>query len=82
MAKLTGADRAALPDRAFAYIDSKAKRGLPIHDISHVRNALSRFDPVNFEPETQRTRPHLLAQSLRQAQDHAGRLHREAAPSR
>ena len=49
MPQLTGKDRARLPDSAFAYVDSEGDRRLPIHDESHVRNALSRFNQVRFE---------------------------------
>lgn len=54
MAQLTAAERAQLPDRAFAYIDSKGKRRLPIYDAPHVRNALARFNQVDFESEEAR----------------------------
>jgi len=43
MAQLSARERAQLPDTAFAYVDSQGKRRLPIHDASHVRNALARF---------------------------------------
>ncbi|MDX1390416.1 MAG: DUF6582 domain-containing protein, partial [Acidobacteriota bacterium] len=56
MAKLSAADRAALPDRAFAYVDSAGRRRLPISDASHVRNALARFGQVQFEDEAARER--------------------------
>ncbi|NND74259.1 MAG: adenylate/guanylate cyclase domain-containing protein [Ilumatobacter sp.] len=56
MAKLTAAERKALPDRAFAYVDRSGKRRLPIYDASHVRNALSRFDQVQFESDADRDR--------------------------
>lgn len=56
MAKLTAKERAALPDGAFAYIDSRGKRRLPIHDAAHVRNALARFEQVAFESEADRDR--------------------------
>jgi class 3 adenylate cyclase len=56
MAQLSAADRVKLPDRAFAYIDSKGKRRLPIHDAAHVRNALARFNQVQFESEEARER--------------------------
>jgi class 3 adenylate cyclase len=49
MAKLSESERASLPDRAFAYIDSRGRRLLPINDEAHVRNALARFDQVRFE---------------------------------
>lgn len=54
MAKLTAAERARLPDSAFAYVDSNGKRSLPINDESHLRNALARFEQVKFENETAR----------------------------
>jgi class 3 adenylate cyclase len=56
MAKLTAAERAKLPDRAFAYVDGSGRRRLPIHDEAHVRNALARFDRVEFEDEAARER--------------------------
>ena len=49
MPTLTARERARLHARAFAYVDSKGRRRLPIHDESHVRNALARFDQVQFE---------------------------------
>jgi class 3 adenylate cyclase len=56
MGKLRARERAGLPDRAFAYIDSKGQRRLPIHDEAHVRNALARFDRVAFEDGAARER--------------------------
>ncbi len=56
MASLSDKERANLPDTAFAYIDSKGNRRLPIHDESHVRNALSRFNQVKYESEEARER--------------------------
>ena len=56
MARLTPTERAGLPDRAFAYVDSKGRRRLPIHDAPHVRNALARFGQVEFEDDTARER--------------------------
>jgi class 3 adenylate cyclase len=54
MPRLDPKERAGLPDRAFAYIDSSGKRRLPIHDPAHVRNALVRFGQVAFEDEPAR----------------------------
>src|SRR4051812_6369454 len=51
MAQLSAKERAQLPDSAFAYIDSRGARRLPIHDAPHVRNALARFDQVAFEDD-------------------------------
>lgn len=56
MPRLDPKERAGLPDRAFAYIDSNGQRRLPIHDSAHVRNALVRFGQVTFEDEPARDR--------------------------
>jgi class 3 adenylate cyclase len=48
--------RARLPDSAFAYVDSRGRRRLPINDEGHVRNALSRFNQTSFEDEAARDR--------------------------
>ncbi len=47
-------ERTDLPDRAFAYVDSRGRRRLPIHDAAHVRNALARFNQVRFENDAVR----------------------------
>jgi class 3 adenylate cyclase len=51
---LSARKRGALRDSAFAYVDSTGRRRLPIHDESHVRNALARFNQVQFEDEEAR----------------------------
>src|SRR5438045_9173886 len=56
MPPLRAKERGQLPDSTFAYIDSRGKRRLPIHDASHVRNALARFSQVAFEDEDARDR--------------------------
>ena len=56
MAKLSARERADLPDRAFAYVDSDGRRRLPINDEAHVRNALARFERVTFEDDAARER--------------------------
>jgi class 3 adenylate cyclase len=56
MAQLGAAERARLPDSAFAYIDARGRRRLPIHDAGHVRNALARFNQVVFEDDAARDR--------------------------
>jgi class 3 adenylate cyclase len=68
MPPLGAKERAQLPDRAFAYVDSGGRRRLPIHDASHVRNALSRFNQVVFEDEAARDRAR--SRLLRAAQKH------------
>lgn len=56
MSRLSTSQRAKLPDSAFAYVDSRGKRLLPIHDEAHVRNALARFAQVKFENGAARER--------------------------
>jgi class 3 adenylate cyclase len=68
MPPLGAKERAQLPDRAFAYIDSQGLRRLPIHDAAHVRNALARFGQVSFEDEGARDRARLRL--LRAAKKH------------
>jgi class 3 adenylate cyclase len=68
MARLGAKERAQLPDSAFAYVDSRGRRRLPIHDAAHVRNALARFSQVVFEDEDARDRAR--SRLLRAAQKH------------
>jgi class 3 adenylate cyclase len=56
MPTLSASERSRLPDSAFAYVDSSGRRRLPIHDASHVRNALARFDQTPFESDAARER--------------------------
>jgi len=56
MARLSSSERARLPDSAFAYVDARGKRKLPIHDEAHVRNALARFSRVSFDDDAARER--------------------------
>jgi class 3 adenylate cyclase len=68
MARLRPTERSALNDRAFAYVDSRGVRRLPIHDASHVRNALARFGQVRFESDA--ARDAARTRLLRAAQRH------------
>jgi class 3 adenylate cyclase len=56
MSRLKTRKRARLPDSAFAYVDSHGRRRLPVHDKAHVRNALARFNQVDFENDAARER--------------------------
>jgi len=56
MPPLSARKRANLPHSAFAYVDSRGQRRLPINDEAHVRNALARFNQVAFESDTARER--------------------------
>jgi class 3 adenylate cyclase len=56
MARLGAKERAKLPDSAFAYIDARGQRRLPIHDAGHVRAALARFNQVAFDDDAARDR--------------------------
>ena len=68
MPRLRAKERARLPDSAFAYIDSRGRRRLPINDAAHVRNALARFSQVEFEDEDARDRAR--SRLLRAAKKH------------
>ena len=63
MPPLSATARARLPASAFAYIDARGRRRLPIHDAAHVRNALARFDQTVFDDDSarERARKRLLA---------------------
>ena len=67
MPQLDARTRARLPARSFAYVDSKGRKRLPIHDASHVRNALARFEQVHFEddPARERARQRLVRAAKR-----------------
>lgn len=56
MSRLDATKRARLPASAFAYVDSRGQRRLPINDEAHVRNALARFNQVAFENDAARER--------------------------
>ena len=56
VAELNSRKRTELRDSDFAHVDSRGRRRLPIHDESHVRNALSRFNQVLFDDEAARSK--------------------------
>ena len=56
MAELDAKDRDRLRFTQFAYVDSKGGEHLPIHDESHVRNAIARFNQTDFESEAAKER--------------------------
>jgi uncharacterized protein DUF6582 len=49
MTQLTERKRDSLRRSSFAYVDSKGGEHLPIHDESHIRNAMARFNETEFE---------------------------------
>jgi hypothetical protein len=52
MAELEEKQRNRLRKSQFAYVDSEGEGHLPIHDESHVRNALARFNQTSFQSDT------------------------------
>jgi hypothetical protein len=52
MPELDAKDRDKLPKSKFAYVDKEGGEHLPIHDESHVRNAMARFNQTDFESAT------------------------------
>ena len=49
MATLTEKGRDKLRSNQFAYVDRQGGEHLPIHDESHIRNAMARFNQTEFE---------------------------------
>jgi hypothetical protein len=52
MSELKSDDRDDLRANQFAYVDRDGGEHLPIHDESHVRNAIARFNQTDFESKT------------------------------
>ncbi len=52
MTELTTTKRENLRSNQFAYVDPDGGEHLPIHDESHVRNAIARFNQTNFPSKT------------------------------
>jgi len=52
MGELDSKDRDELRKNQFAYVDREGGEHLPIHDESHVRNAIARFNQTDFESKT------------------------------
>ena len=63
MAELTEKQRDKLKKSEFAYVDKEGGEHLPIHDESHVRNAMARFNQTDFESKAakERARKKILA---------------------
>jgi hypothetical protein len=51
MPELDSKAREALDHDQFAYVDRDGGEHLPIHDESHVRNAISRFSQTDFQSQ-------------------------------
>jgi hypothetical protein len=51
MPELSTKDRDKLRKDQFAYVDRQGGEHLPIHDESHVRNAISRFNQTDFQSD-------------------------------
>jgi hypothetical protein len=56
MANMTEQERDDLRSNQFAYVDKDGGEHLPIHDASHVRNAIARFNQTDFESEAAKER--------------------------
>ena len=56
MAELDTEAREDLRKTDFAYVDRDGGEHLPIHDASHVRNAISRFNQTDFESKAAKER--------------------------
>jgi hypothetical protein len=67
MGELTSDERDDLRRDQFAYVDRDGGEHLPIHDESHVRNAIARFNQTGFESSAakERARKKILAAAER-----------------
>ena len=67
MATLDSQARDKLRSTQFAYVDKKGGAHLPIHDESHVRNAMARFNQTEFESKAakERARKKIVAAAKR-----------------
>jgi hypothetical protein len=54
MPELSTRERDKLDRDQFAYVDRDGGEHLPIHDESHVRNAISRFNQTDFQSDNAR----------------------------
>ena len=67
MNDLTTKERDRLRKDQFAYVDRDGGEHLPLHDESHVRNAIARFNQTDFESKAakERARKKILAAAKR-----------------
>lgn len=56
MAELSTNERNRIRKSDFAYVDGDGEGHLPIHDESHVRNAIARFEQTEFESKAAKER--------------------------
>ncbi len=63
MAELHTKDRKKIRKSDFAYVDKDGERHLPIHDESHVRNAMARWNQTDFDSaaEKEKARKKIVA---------------------
>jgi hypothetical protein len=54
--ELSSDERDDLRRDQFAYVDGEGGEHLPIHDESHVRNAIARFNQTDFESKAAKER--------------------------
>ena len=71
MTELTIKKREGLRSDQFAYVDRKGGEHLPIHDASHVRNAMARWNQTEFESAAakERARKKIVAAAKRHGVD-------------
>lgn len=71
MAELNAKSRDKLSKRQFAYVDKSGEGHLPIHDESHIRNAMARWNQTEFESKAAKdaARKKILAAAKRHGID-------------
>ena len=59
MAELETRERKEIPKSQYVYVDRSGGTHLPLHDESHVRNAMSRYNQTEFESMAAKERARL-----------------------
>ena len=83
MATLSERSRDKLRKSQFAYVDRQGGEHLPIHDESHIRNAMARWNQTDFQSATakERARQRIVGAAKRHGID-VGRDSQIAKPTR
>ncbi len=68
MAEMNAKKRRELKNGDFAYIDKEGERHLPIHDESHIRNAMARWSQTDYDSKSakERARKKIVAAAKKQ----------------
>lgn len=77
MSDLDTKDREKLDKDQFAYVDKEGGEHLPIHDESHVPNAMARWNQTDFESDRKKEEARKEDPGRRETSRDRGRLRRQ-----